>query len=179
MVNRVTQQTPPAFDQVDDSQAAQGFDDLAALAASVDAGAAPGGVPPAVQAEAKRADQLLTESHATVGVVFAFVGPVAALWPIGAKVVSCYGDKQRHDIGEALAAFCESQGITPGEWMAKWGPALGLFAAVVGPAVPVIVELAKAKHEAAKPAARTESAAPAAPPAPVELAGLEGLDVGQ
>ena len=172
MVARVTlgdqaNATGAAIAADDQAPAGAGLDDLAREAAHLDAGGAPGQAA-AVPAGPDPGELVRAEAAAAVEVIFSFVAPVASLWPIGAKLASCYGKPERAALADALGDYCQARGVSMGDLFGRYGPELQLGAALLGPAVPVLLELARDRKAAAdKPtAAPAPDAHPFGPPPP-------------
>ncbi len=71
-----------------------------------------------------------------------------------------YGPKQQQNIGRALGRWCEARDVSLGEMLGKWAPELALLAALVAPALPVILADVKARSE---PQAKRPAAQPVQP----------------
>jgi hypothetical protein len=61
-----------------------------------------------------------------------------------------YGQREQQRIGDALGAWAEARGVSVGAMLGRWAPELALAAAVIGPALPVIVADAKARRQHAE-----------------------------
>lgn len=70
-----------------------------------------------------------------------------------------YGQREQQRIGDALGAWAEARGVSVGAILGRYGPELALLAAVVGPALPVLVADAKQRGQRAQ--VRPAAGAPA------------------
>lgn len=90
------------------------------------------------QAQAQALEEAIAETAIAVEVVWDIVGGM-----LPEKVAARYGPEQRARIAESGTKLAIKRGWSMAEFMAKWGPEIAFGAALVGPAVPLVIEWAK------------------------------------
>jgi hypothetical protein len=159
--------TPPEGSGGPGGPAGDGFDDLAAAAASIEAGGPADAPRPApVDLAALAAG----EAREVVEVVASLALPLLpVVWPRhGRALAAAYGPEQLDRIAAALGQVAHKRGWRIAEACGRYGPEIALAAALLGPALPLLLDAAKAPDTApAAPAAGTSSP-PAAPAAPAD-----------
>lgn len=131
-------------------------------------GAAPGS-PQAAQAEAAAgAEAAQEEAREVVELLSSLLLPF-----LPDNIAAKYGPRQLDAIGSALGKVAAKRGWSVAGFMGRYGDEIALAAAVVGPALPVLLAEARARKQAAErererppEAGQVEPAAPAPEPAP-------------
>jgi hypothetical protein len=59
-----------------------------------------------------------------------------------------YGAREQARIADAFGALCEARGWSMADSFGRWAPELALAAAVMGPALPVLIADIKARRQA-------------------------------
>lgn len=156
MVTSTTTGTGPADD----------LGELLTEARNIDAGNRPTVAPPSPgQVAAAELDAATTEAREVVELVASLALPLVA-WKWGAEAAQVYGKAEREAIAQALGKVAHKRGWSIAGTMESFGPELGLAAALVGPALPLLLGKMQAAREAAAPA-------PAPAPAPAEAGELD------
>jgi hypothetical protein len=110
-------------------------------------------------AEEQQASQARQEAEQAVGMLCAVVVQF-----LPDRYADRYGTKQQGAIVQAFGALCEARGWDVGEVLGRWGPELALGAALVMPALPVLMADAKAVRAAGPaPAEPVQQPQPAPP----------------
>lgn len=129
------------------------------------------GSPQAVEAQAAAGLEAATvEAREVVELVASLVLPF-----LPESIAARYGQRQLDAIGSALGKVAAKRGWSVGGFLGRYGDEIALAAAVVGPALPVLLAEAKKRKEAAEAArqrppesGQVEPVAPAADPVPVD-----------
>jgi hypothetical protein len=136
--------------------------DFAALMAGAEAPGAAQATQAADQ-QAQEIEAMKAENAQTLEFVWSLI---EGLLP--AKVAARYGAEQRTRIAESGTVLAIKRGWSMAEFMARWGAEIAFSAALVGPAVPVVLEAIKNRKKAAPDPTAPAKVEQAPQPAQVE-----------
>lgn len=140
MVKRIEAPEVPEAPPANDSGVRpESLDSIISKAEGLEAGAAatPGQVQPLPPDPAAEAREM-------IDLVWSVAGPF-----MPDRYAVRYGPEQRESIAVNYAKVAEKRGWDVSDMLGRWGPEIGLAAALVGPALPVIVAEVKARRDAA------------------------------
>lgn len=111
----------------------------------------------ATQAQEEQQQQQRAEEREQAEQAFGMVCAVV-LQLLPDRYAERYGTREQNGIVQTFGALCEARGWNVSEVVGRWAPELAFAAAIVGPALPVIVadlkQQRKQQEESAKAAAR-------------------------